>query len=155
MAKKKQASAGAARRRARKARSVIDVRKKKEFTYRGYTLEELQELSLDEQTELLPSRVRRILRRGLTAEQHKLFDRVQRAEPGKQTFRTHRRDMPVLPVMVGHSFGVYDGREFKSVTIQPEMIGHYLGEFALTRKPVSHGGVEVGATRSSKYMPLK
>ncbi len=155
MAKKKQASAGAARRRARKARSVIDVRKKKEFTYRGYTMEELRELSLDEQTELLPARPRRILARGLTAEQHKLLERVLGTEAGQKTFRTHRRDMPVLPAMVGHTFGVYDGREFRSVTIQPEMIGHYLGEFALTRKTVSHGGVGVGATRSSKYMPLK
>lgn len=156
MAKKKgQASAGAARRRARKARSVIEVRKKKEFTYRGKTMEELRALSLDEQTELLPARPRRVLRRGLTAEQHKLLERILNAEPGAKTFRTHRRDMPILPVMVGHSFGVYDGREFKSVTVQPEMIGHYLGEFALTRKVVSHGGVGVGATRSSKYMPLK
>jgi small subunit ribosomal protein S19 len=156
MAKKKgQASAGAARRKARKARSVIDVRKKKEFTYRGLTLEEMRELSIEQQTELLPARPRRVMRRGLTAEQHKLLERVLNTEPGKKTFRTHRRDMPVLPAMVGHTFGVYDGKEFKSITVQPEMIGHYLGEFALTRKIVAHGGVGVGATRSSKYMPLK
>ncbi|MBW3583160.1 MAG: 30S ribosomal protein S19 [Euryarchaeota archaeon] len=151
----RQRSAGAARRAARKAKSVIEVRKKKEFTYRGKTLEELQALPFEEQIEMLPSRVRRIFRRGLTAEQHKLLENVRRAEAGAVTFRTHRREMPILPEMVGHTFGVYTGREFKSVTIVPEMIGHYLGEFALTRKVVSHGGVGVGATRSSKFMPLK
>ena len=155
MARPKIASPGAARRKARKAKSVIEVRKKKEFTYRGKTLEELRAMSLDDQVGLLPSRIRRILRRGLTAEQHKLLENVRKAEPGTETFRTHRREMPILPEMVGHIFGVYNGREFKAVTVQPEMIGHYLGEFALTRKPVTHGGVGVGATRSSKFMPLK
>jgi len=156
MAKRKgTASAGAARRKARKAKSVIEVRKKKEFTYRGKTIEELQAMPMDDQLELLPSRVRRIFRRGLTAEQHKLMERVRGAQPGEETFRTHRREMPILPEMVGHTFGVYNGREFKSVTVQPEMIGHYLGEFSHTRKSVTHGGVGVGATRSSKFMPLK
>lgn len=156
MAKRKgTASAGAARRKARKAKSVIEVRKKKEFTYRGKTLDELRALPFEEQLELLPSRIRRVFRRGLTAEQHKLLENVRNAEPGSDTFRTHRREMPILPEMVGHTFGVYNGREFKSVTIQPEMIGHYLGEFSHTRKVVAHGGVGVGATRSSKFMPLK
>ncbi len=158
MAKNKgrhQVSAGAARRKARKRKSVIDVRKKREFTYRGLTVEELQALPFDEQLELLPSKVRRIFRRGLTAEQHKLLERVRNADAGSETFRTHRREMPILPEMVGHSFGVYNGREFKSVTVTGEMIGHVLGEFSHTRKVVSHGGVGVGATRSSKFMPLK
>lgn len=156
MAKKPtQTSAGAARRKARKAKSVIEVRKKKEFTFRGKTIEELHALSFDDQVALLPARMRRVFRRGLTAEQHKLLERVRNAEPGSATFRTHRREMPILPEMIGHNFGVYNGREFSAVTVQPEMIGHYLGEFALTRKLVAHGGVGVGATRSSKYMPLK
>lgn len=155
MARKGQVSAGAARRKARKRKSVIEVRKKKEFTYRGLTVEELQKLPFEEQLELLPSSIRRIFRRGLTAEQHKLLEKIRGSEPGAQTFRTHRREMPILPEMVGHRFGVHNGREFQAVTIAPEMIGHVLGEFALTRKIVAHGGVGVGATRSSKYMPLK
>jgi small subunit ribosomal protein S19 len=155
MAKKPMGSAGAARRRARKAKGVIEVRAKKEFTYRGLTLTELQALPLEEQADLLPSRARRVLLRGLTAEQHKLLERVSKTEPGARTFRTHRRDMPILPVMVNHRFAVHDGKEFKQVVVQSEMIGHYLGEFALTRKQVTHGGVGVGATRSSKFMPLK
>jgi small subunit ribosomal protein S19 len=63
--------------------------------------------------------------------------------------------MIVLPEMVGRTIRIYDGKEFQQVTILPEMLGHYLGEFALTRKSVKHTGPGVGATRSSKYMPLK
>ncbi|HHH78058.1 MAG TPA: 30S ribosomal protein S19, partial [Thermoplasmatales archaeon] len=64
-------------------------------------------------------------------------------------------DIIVLPQMVGRRIMVHNGKDFVSVTIQPEMIGHYLGEFAVTRKEVKHAGPGVGATRSSKYMPLK
>jgi small subunit ribosomal protein S19 len=63
--------------------------------------------------------------------------------------------MIVLPEFVGRKIAVYNGKEFQEVLIQQEMIGHYLGEFALTRKPVKHTGPGVGATRSSKFMPLK
>lgn len=55
--------------------------------------------------------------------------------------------------MVGLTIAVYNGKEFKEVKIEPEMIGHYLGEFAKTRKTVEHGGI--GATRSSLFVPLK
>ena len=71
------------------------------------------------------------------------------------TIRTHRRDMPVLPIMVGRTIGIYNGREFVDVIIQPEMIGHYLGEYAMTRRRPVHTGPGVGATRSSKHVALK
>ncbi|XP_032250446.1 40S ribosomal protein S15 [Phoca vitulina] len=38
---------------------------------------------------------------------------------------------------------------------QPEMIGHYLGEFSITYKPVKHGRPGIGATHSSRFIPLK
>jgi small subunit ribosomal protein S15e len=38
---------------------------------------------------------------------------------------------------------------------QPEMIGHYLGEFAISYKPVTHGRPGIGATNSSRFIPLK
>jgi small subunit ribosomal protein S19 len=63
--------------------------------------------------------------------------------------------MIVLPEMVGRTIRIHDGNEFQQITILPEMLGHYLGEFSLTRKNVKHTGPGVGATRSSKYMPLK
>jgi len=69
--------------------------------------------------------------------------------------KTHVRDMIILPEMVDRKISVYSGREFVSVTIQPEMLGHRLGEFASTRKMVRHGSAGVGATKSSKFVPLK
>jgi small subunit ribosomal protein S19 len=63
--------------------------------------------------------------------------------------------MIILPEMVAVSIGVHNGKEFVTVEIKPEMIGHYLGEFAITNKPVRHGTPGIGASRSSMYVPLK
>jgi small subunit ribosomal protein S19 len=129
-----------------------------EFTYRGHTVEELQELSIEEVAELLPARQRRVIRRGLTDEQQKLLEAAREADPeetANNPIRTHRRDMPILPEMVGLTFAVYTGSEFERVLVEGEMIGHYLGEFQLTRSSVEHGQAGIGATRSSKFVPLK
>ena len=129
-----------------------------EFTYRGYTLEELQDMELDEVAELLPARQRRTITRGLSAEHEKLLAKVRdktEEETANAPIRTHLRDMPILPVFVGLTFAVYNGQEFERVKVQPEMIGHYLGEFQLTRSSVEHGQAGIGATRSSKFVPLK
>jgi len=142
-----------ARSRRKRQRKKIEVRKK-EFQYRGLSLEELQKLSLDELMPLLPSRVRRTLKRGLTQDQNKLLNDIRNAEKGDQ-IKTHCRDMVILPDFVGHRVNIHNGTDFQRVEIQPQMIGHYLGEFAITRKKVKHTGPGVGATRSSKYMPLK
>lgn len=154
MVKKKGSSGKAARRRLRKKKGIIETRRKKEFTYRGYTMEELSKLSLDEILELLPARGRRSYRRGLNEEQQAFLDRLRKTADDK-LLRTHRREIVILPEFVGREIAVHNGKEFISVKIKPEMIGHYLGEFALTRRTVTHSGPGVGATRSSKYMPLK
>jgi len=132
----------------------------KKFTYRGYTLEELQKMPMDEFIKLLPARQRRSLLRGLTEQQRILLENIRRAkkkmaEGKKVVIKTHVRDMVILPEMVGLTIHVYNGREFVPVEIKPEMIGHYLGEFAITCKPVKHGAPGVGASRSSMYVPLK
>jgi len=142
-----------AKSRRKRQRKKIEIRKK-EFTYRGLSLEELQKLSIEELLPLLPSRARRSLKRGLTKRQNKLLQDIREMQPG-DVIKTHCRDMVILPEFIGHRIDVYDGHEFQKVNIQPQMIGHYLGEFALTRKKVKHTGPGVGATRSSKYMPLK
>jgi len=142
-----------ARSRRKSRRKKIEIRQK-EFAYRGLPLGELQKLSIEELLPLLPSRVRRTLKRGLTAKQNKLLNDVQKSKDG-DVLKTHCRDMIILPSFVDHRIDVYNGKEFQRVEIQPNMIGHYLGEFALTRQKVKHTGPGVGATRSSKYMPLK
>jgi small subunit ribosomal protein S19 len=143
----------AARRKARKRAGKIGARRKREFAYRGYTLEELQAMSLNELLPLLPARARRSYKRGLNKEQQSFIDRLRSEK--KEVLKTHRREIVILPDFVGKKIAVYNGKEYKTIEIIPEMIGHYLGEFALTRAFQKHSGPGVGATRSSKYMPLK
>jgi small subunit ribosomal protein S19 len=139
-------------RRERKRKGKITARRKHEFIFRGYQLEELQKMSLDEIIPLLPSRARRSLRRGLKDQQLKLMKALEKSDG---VVKTHRRDFIILPQVVGKKIAIYNGKEFNEIEIKPEMIGHFLGEFALTRKSVRHTGPGVGATRSSKFMPLK
>jgi small subunit ribosomal protein S19 len=139
--------------RARKAKKV-EARRKREFTLRGKTLPELRELSLEQLAALLGSRARRSIRRGFNNETNEFFERLA-ATPAEKVVRTHCRDALVLPQHVGRRVAIHTGKEFKEIEIRPEMIGHYYGEFALTRRFEKHSGPGVGATRSSKFMPLK
>jgi len=153
MARKGATSAKAARRRARKKKGAIKARQKKVFKYYGHTLEELQAMPMSELIKIMPARARRTLKRGFNVEQEIFLQRLRSGK--KPVVRTHHREMVILPEFVGKKIAVHNGKEFVEVEIKPEMIGHYLGEFAPTRKPVKHSGPGVGATRSSKYMPLK
>jgi small subunit ribosomal protein S19 len=136
---------------ARRESSKIPKRKG-EFTFRGKSLEELKKLSQDEFALLVPSRQRRTLQRGLSEDHKKLMHKVKIKDPN---IRTHLRDMIVLPEMVGMKIAIHSGKEFTPIDILPEMMGHYFGEFVLTRKKVSHGAAGIGATKSSKFVPLK
>jgi len=149
---KTSSTAKSARRKARKLKGRIAAKKKKEFLYRGKTIKELQELSMEEFTELLPARSKRTVQRGMLEKNSRFFRHLER---GDEVVKTHSREIVILPNMVGRRISVYDGRKFVEVHIVPEMLGHSIGEFALTRTQVKHTGVGVGATRSSKYMPLK
>jgi small subunit ribosomal protein S19 len=133
---------------------------KKEFLYRGHSIEDLQGMSMDEFIKLLPSRQRRSLQRGLNQTQRTLLENIRVAkrsaqEGQKASVKTHARDMVVLPEMVGVTLLIHNGKEFNPVDLEPEMMGHYLGEFAITNKPVRHGSPGIGASRSSMYVPLK
>ena len=118
---------------------------RKEFTYRGKTLEELKKLNLQELAPLLPARSRRRIKRGFSEREKKLMADIQR----KPIVETHCRNMLVLPDMVGKTIKIHNGKEFVPVLIQDEMIGHYMGEFALTRRKVQHSAPGIGATKSS------
>ena len=125
---------------------------KKEFRFRGKSLEELKELSLKEFAQLLNSRQKRSLLRGLTDPQKILLSKVKKRD---KNIRTHCRDMIILPEMANTIIKVYNGKEFVIVNVIPEMIGHYVGEFALTRKRVAHHAPGIGATRSSASLSVK
>ncbi|HEY6237828.1 MAG TPA: 30S ribosomal protein S19 [Thermoplasmata archaeon] len=137
----------------RKARKV-EVRRKREFTLRGRTLPELQAMSLEELGKVLTARARRSIRRGFNDDQRRFLDKL-RTFPTTKALRTHCRDVLVLPEHVGHRVAIHNGKEYKEIEVRPEMIGHYFGEFSLTRRFEKHSGPGVGATRSSKFMPLK
>ena len=136
------------------AKKVISKlpKRKGEYTYRGKTLEDLKKLSIEEFAKLVPARQRRTILRGLSEDHKKLMHKVRIKDPN---IRTHLRDMIVLPEMVGMKISIHSGKDFAPVEISSEMLGHYFGEFVMTRKKVSHGAAGIGSTRSSKFVPLK
>ena len=129
----------------------------KQFTYRGLSQKELEGLTIDELLKLFSARARRSLTRGINDSKRKLIQDIKDAKSGKlkNPINTHLRDLLVLPYMTGVTVNVYSGKEFVPVTISSEMVGHYLGEYVITNKRVSHGAPGVGASRSSLYVPLK
>ncbi len=129
----------------------------KEFTYRGLSQKELEELPLDKLLKLFPARIRRSLTRGINDNKRKLIGEIKAAKEGKlkTPINTHLRDLIILPNMIGTTVNVFSGKEFVPVTITSEMVSHYLGEYVITNKRVSHGAPGVGASRSSLYVPLK
>jgi len=122
------------------------------FNYKGKTIEELKKMSIEDFARLVPARQRRTLMRGFTEIQKKFLKKLRKSE---KPVRTHCREMIIIPEMVYKKVMVYNGKEWISVDIKPEMLGYRLGEFSLTRKKVMHSSPGVGATRSSKFLPLK
>ncbi|MFP4117630.1 MAG: 30S ribosomal protein S19 [Candidatus Woesearchaeota archaeon] len=123
---------------------------KKEFVFQGRSLDELKAMAITDLAPLFKASIRRKIKRGFTDEEKKFLESVETA--GDKPVKTHCRDMVVLPDMVGKTIRVHTGKEFASVIIQAEMIGHRLGEFALSRKRVTHNSPGVGSTRSSAAM---
>ena len=127
----------------------------KKFMFRGKTLEELNTMSLEDFSKLLPSRERRALKRGMPRVHKKLLENVRKNKGKDKLIRTHARDLVILPEMVGSKLGIHNGQEFQMIIVDESMVGHRLGEFAMTRKKVKHSSPGLGATRSSKFVPLK
>ncbi|MEK6887571.1 MAG: 30S ribosomal protein S19 [Candidatus Aenigmatarchaeota archaeon] len=125
------------------------------YKYRGKTQEELEAMSLEEFSGLLKSRQRRALKRGLPRQQKNLLEKIRRFKGKDKLIRTHSREMIILPEMIGAKLGIHNGHEFVMVIIDAGMLGHRLGEFSQTRHVVKHSAPGLGATRSSKFVPLK
>jgi len=124
----------------------------KEFTFRGMTINEIKNLSLNEFSELIPSRARRSLKKGLTEDQKKLMNKIKHND---KDIKTHARDMIIIPQMIGQTIKIYNGKEYVQVFITEEMLGHFLGEFSPTRRRVAHNAPGVGATRSSASVSVR
>ena len=126
----------------------------KVFYFHGKTWEQIKSMSFEEFLTLLPSRKRRSLKRGLNDSQKILLKTIRNAKPDKM-IRTHVRSMIIVPERVGKRFMIHDGKDWNIVDILPEMLGHYLGEFSLTRERVTHSGPGIGATRGTKFISVK
>jgi len=124
---------------------------KKEFTYRGKTLEELNNMSINDFAELVPSRERRSLKRETTDMQRAFMKKIMNGN----NIKTECRDVIIIPQIVGKNIRIHNGKEFVSLLIQKEMIGHRIGEFVSTRKRVMHHAPGVGATRSSSSLSVR
>ena len=133
----------------------------RKFSYRGIDLEQLLDMKTEQLVELVSSRARRRFSRGLKAKPMSLIKKLRKAKKEApehekpQVVKTHLRNMIVVPEMIGSVVGIYNGKVFNAVEIKPDMVGHYLGEFSITYKPVRHGKPGIGATNSSKFTSLK
>jgi len=143
---------------------MTDLSKKqvfKKFSYRGHDIGTLMNMNMDELSKNLRSRQRRRLQRKLKPEYGRFINKLneikQYTPQGEKPIpaKTHLRDLIILPSMVLSQVNCHNGKEYVSVEVKPEMIGYYLGEFAQTYKKVNHGKPGVGATHSSKFVPIK
>lgn len=128
--------------------------KKKEFTYRGKTIEELKQIDLREFAKMLKSNERRTLLRQ-TDQVQKFILKCNKKTQEKKPIKTHSRYLIIVPQIVGLKILIHKGNTFVPIEITGEMLGHRLGEFAVTRTKVKHGAAGVGATRGSASMSVK
>ncbi|KAI9227259.1 MAG: ribosomal protein S15e [Piptocephalis tieghemiana] len=144
--------------------AAAELKKKRTFrkySYRGIDLEQLLDLSSEQFVDLVHCRARRRFQRGLKRKPMGLIKKLRAAKKNApadekpEVVKTHLRNMIIVPEMIGSVVGVYNGKTFNQVEIKPEMTGHYLGEFSITYKPVKHGRPGIGATNSSRFIPLK
>lgn len=126
----------------------------KKFSYRGFEIEALQKMSLDEFAKIIPSNMRRSLKR-MNVQVRTLMEKIRKAKAKNKAVRTHIRYAVIIPEMVGTTLKVYNGKEFIMVNVGLQMLGHRLGEYAIPIKNVKHSGPGVGATRGSKSVELK
>ena len=132
----------------------------RKFSYRGIDLDALMDLDSEQLMAKLTARVRRKFSRGIKRKPKVLIDKLRKAKKDvpfgekPDAVKTHLRNMIIVPEMIGGVVGIYNGKTFNQVEIKPEMVGHYLGEFSISYKPVKHGRPGIGASNSSKFVPL-
>ena len=128
--------------------------KKKEFTYRGKTLEELKALDVREFAKILKSKNRRNVLRNFQEIEEFISRSKEKIEQNKR-IKTHKRTLVIVPQMIDMKIQVHKGNSFVPVEITGEMLGHKLGEFALTRSKIKHSKAGVGATKGTKHKSKK
>jgi len=89
----------------------------------------------------------RSLKKGPFIDEHlqKKVDAMNR-ERDKKVIKSWSRRSTIVPDMVGHTIAIHNGRKFVPVYISENMVGHKLGEFAMTRTFKGHSGKKVEKT---------
>ncbi len=126
----------------------------KEFTYRGKTLEELKNMDTREFAKLVRSREKITILKNF----EEIEDFVKKCKiktEKNKSIRTHKRDLVIVPKMIGYKVSIYNGKQFVPVDIIPEMLGHRFGEFSLSRNKIKHGSAGLGATKSGSSKSVK
>lgn len=130
----------------------------KKDTWKGFDEENVASIGNDDFLKRIPSRNRRtILRMKFNPRLKKLVDKVRelKKKNSKKVIKTHIREAIILPEWLGLTFAVHNGKEFKKVDITLNKIGRRLGDYSHSTGRVLHSGPGVGATRGSKFVPLK
>ena len=126
--------------------------------WRGVDEDKIDKVNAEDFYNKTTSRNKRTLKRLKKNPRLKKFiekvSRIKKENP-KKMIKTHLRDAIIMPEWVGLTFGIYNGKEFKKIEITTRMVGRRLGYFAHSTGRVLHSGPGVGATRGSKFVPLK
>jgi len=125
--------------------------------FRGVDSEEVKNMDMKGFAHMIPSGSRRLLKRGLTDAQKRLMAKVKLAKEGKykKSIKTHCRAMVITPEMIDLDIHIHNGKEFVQILITHEKLGHRLGEFAPTRKPLKHSSPGIGATKGTASASVK
>ena len=127
---------------------------KKQFTFRGKSIEDLKTLDVREFAKHVKSRTRRaVLRQFQTIEN--FVSRAKKKAEKNKPIKTHQRRMIIVPQMIGMKIQIYNGHEFIPVEITGQMLGHRFGEFSATRGKVKHGAAGIGSTKGTKSQAKK
>lgn len=113
------------------------VKKSKDKFFRGRNVEELRSVDTREFAKLVKSRERRTILRNYDVIEAFVKKVEAQSARGKMP-KTHDRAIVIVPRMIGKRIGVYNGKEFLKIDITHDMLGHRLGEFAMTRKIAKH-----------------
>jgi small subunit ribosomal protein S15e len=130
-------------------------------TYRGVDLKDLLDMKNDALVKLFRSRQRRRFSHGIPSKYYRFLNKLRKMKKecpqGEKPkgVKTHLRNCIIMPEMVHSVVEIYNGKTFNSVDIKPDMIGHYLAEFSITYKPVTHGKPGQGSTHGSKFVTTK
>ncbi len=117
-------------------------------------MEELKALDVREFAKYLKSRARRAALRQFQIIED-FVSRAKKKSEKNKPIKTHKRDLIIVPQMIGMKIQTYNGHEFVPMEITGQMLGHRLGEFSPTRGKVKHGTAGIGSTKGSKSQAKK